>query len=110
LFPYNVIFLKIVVDNLNQSVTLKYKKNRRNLLTKTITIGISKELRKELEKISREGDKPVSDIVRDSLITYLSPHKFRRLRIMIKKISTNAADENLQSVNADVIVVSCLQL
>jgi hypothetical protein len=52
----------------------------------------------------------VSDIVRDSLITYLSPHKFRRLRIMIKKISTNAADENLQSVNADVIVVSCLQL
>jgi predicted transcriptional regulator len=49
-------------------------------MTKTVTIRISKELKKELEKISREENKPVSDIVRDSLNTYLSLLKFRRLR------------------------------
>jgi predicted transcriptional regulator len=41
-------------------------------MIKTVTISVSKELKKDLEKISKAENKPVSDIVWDSLITYLS--------------------------------------
>ncbi len=49
-------------------------------MDKTLTIRISKELKRELEKISKAENKPVSDIVRDSLQSYISLLKFRKLR------------------------------
>ncbi len=38
------------------------------------------DLRKELQKISQEESKPMSDLVRESLQRYISIYKFRRLR------------------------------
>jgi predicted transcriptional regulator len=49
-------------------------------MRQTLTIRVSEDLRKELEKISREESKPMSDLVRESLQRYISIYKFRRLR------------------------------
>ena len=46
----------------------------------TITIRLPNELRSELQRLSREKDKPVSDIVRESLRRYVAVEKFRALR------------------------------
>ena len=45
-----------------------------------ITVRIPDDLRRELKKISKEESKPVSDLVRESLMKYIAVHKFRRLR------------------------------
>jgi len=47
---------------------------------KTLTIRLPDELRAALDEISREQDKPVSDIVRDSLRRYVAVERFRALR------------------------------
>ena len=46
----------------------------------TLTIRLSDGLRTDLQKLSREQDKPVSDIVRESIKRYVAVEKFRSLR------------------------------
>jgi len=46
----------------------------------TLTLRLPKDLRAELEVISREDERPVSDIVRESLRRYVAVRQFRRLR------------------------------
>ena len=46
----------------------------------TLTIRIPDELRADLQKISRDQNKPVSDVVRKSLRRYVAIEKFRSLR------------------------------
>ena len=46
----------------------------------TITVRLPDELRNELEEISRNQNKPVSDVVRDSIRRYVALEKFRALR------------------------------
>ncbi len=49
-------------------------------MKQTLTIRLPDNLRKELQKISKEESKPMSDLVRESLQRYISIYKFRRLR------------------------------
>ncbi|MDP8234996.1 MAG: ribbon-helix-helix protein, CopG family [Candidatus Erginobacter occultus] len=46
----------------------------------TITVRIPKEMRADLQKVSREMRKPVSDVVRESIRRYVVVEKFRSLR------------------------------
>ena len=46
----------------------------------TLTIRLSGELWSELDKISRDEKKPVSDIVRESLRRYIAIERFRAVR------------------------------
>ena len=49
-------------------------------MKQTLTIRIPDDLREELQKISEEESKPMSDLVRESLQRYLAIYKFRRIR------------------------------
>ena len=49
-------------------------------MRQTLTIRLPDDLRKELQKISKEESKPMSDLVRESLQRYISIYKFHRLR------------------------------
>jgi predicted transcriptional regulator len=49
----------------------------------TITIRIPDDLRKDLDELSRSEHKPVSDLARDSLRSYVAKIKFRKLRNQI---------------------------
>jgi predicted transcriptional regulator len=46
----------------------------------TITIRLPDELRSDLQKLSKEQSKPVSDLVRESIRRYVAVEKFRALR------------------------------
>lgn len=46
----------------------------------TITIRLPEELKADLQRISESENKPVSDIVRESLRRYIAVTKFRALR------------------------------
>lgn len=46
----------------------------------TLTIRIPDELKTDLQKISREQNKPISDVVRDSIRRYVAIERFRTLR------------------------------
>ena len=46
----------------------------------TLTIRLPKNLRTDLDKISRSESKAVSDIVRESLRRYVAVEKFRAVR------------------------------
>lgn len=46
----------------------------------TLTIRLPDDLRRELDKISRDENKAVSDIVRDSLRRYVAVERFRAIR------------------------------
>ena len=46
----------------------------------TLTIRLPEELKADLLRISESEDKPVSDIVRESLRRYIAVTKFRALR------------------------------
>lgn len=46
----------------------------------TITIRLPNELRSDLQKLSQEQNKPVSDLVRESIRRYVAVEKFRALR------------------------------
>ena len=50
------------------------------LTMNTLTIRLPDELRTELDEISREQNKPVSDVVRNSLRRYCALERFRSLR------------------------------
>jgi len=52
-------------------------------MERTITIRVSDDLKRELEGISKREERPISDIVRDSLKKYIAIRKFRRLRAMV---------------------------
>jgi len=47
---------------------------------KIITIRIPDEMEKEITRISKEQDRPVSSLVRDSLKRYIRIYRFRKLR------------------------------
>ncbi len=56
----------------------------------TITISVPKQMKSELEKLSREDGVSRSDIVRESLRDYLFIRRFRSMRkSMVSKASTN---------------------
>jgi predicted transcriptional regulator len=46
----------------------------------TLTVRLPNELRSELEDISQEQRKPVSDLVRESIRRYVALERFRALR------------------------------
>lgn len=46
----------------------------------TLTIRLPENLRDDLQKLSEEQSKPVSDIVRESIRRYVAVEKFRALR------------------------------
>lgn len=46
----------------------------------TFTVRIPEKLRADLRRIRRQQNKPVSDVVRDSVRRYVSIAKFRALR------------------------------
>jgi len=46
----------------------------------TLTIRLPDDLRADLKKISREQNKPVSDVVRESIRRYVAVERFRALR------------------------------
>ena len=46
----------------------------------TLTIRLPDELRADLQQISQAENKPVSDVVRESLRRYIAVAKFRSLR------------------------------
>jgi len=52
-------------------------------MNQTLTIRIPDEMREGLLELSRNENKPVSDIVRESLKQYLAVYRFRRLRNMV---------------------------
>jgi predicted transcriptional regulator len=47
---------------------------------KTLTVRIPDKLRADLKRISRQQNKPLSDVVRDSVRRYVTIEKFRALR------------------------------
>jgi predicted transcriptional regulator len=49
----------------------------------TLTIRLPDELRADLQKLSQEQNKPVSDLVRESLRRYVAVEKFRSIRKMV---------------------------
>lgn len=58
----------------------------------TLTIRLPEQLRTDLDEISREENKAVSDIVRESLRRYIAIEKFRSIR---KKILPFAEAQGL---------------
>lgn len=46
----------------------------------TLTIRLTKDLRADLQKLSLAQNKPISDIVRESIRRYVAVEKFRTLR------------------------------
>ncbi|MDY6952979.1 MAG: ribbon-helix-helix protein, CopG family [Thermodesulfobacteriota bacterium] len=46
----------------------------------TITVRLPNELKSDLQKLSQAQNKPVSDIVRESIRRYVAVEKFRALR------------------------------
>lgn len=58
----------------------------------TLTIRLPEQLRTDLNEISREENKAVSDIVRESLRRYIAIEKFRSIR---KKILPFAEAQGL---------------
>ena len=58
----------------------------------TLTIRLPEKLKTELDEISREENKPVSDIVRESLRRYVAIERFRSVR---KKILPFAEAQGL---------------
>ncbi len=49
-------------------------------MSQSITIRIPENMRKELEELSRTKNKPISDLVRDSLNNFIRVNRFRKLR------------------------------
>ncbi len=49
-------------------------------MNQAITIRIPEEIKKELREISKIEQKPVSDLVRESLRKFIAIHRFRKLR------------------------------
>ncbi|OGF45803.1 MAG: hypothetical protein A2452_10695 [Candidatus Firestonebacteria bacterium RIFOXYC2_FULL_39_67] len=61
-------------------------------MNQTLTIRITDELKKDLNKVSVSEEKPVSDIVRESIKAYVALRRFRMIR---KKILPFAEAEGI---------------
>lgn len=46
----------------------------------TLTVRLSEQMRRELNRLARERGRPAGEIVRDSLTRYLAVERFRALR------------------------------
>jgi len=46
----------------------------------SLTVRIPDQLRRELQKLCRQQDRPVSDLVRESLRRYVAQERLRRMR------------------------------
>ena len=57
-----------------------YIVTQEEMMKKTLTIRLPDDLRRELMEISKAENKPMSDLVRESLKKYVSKHKFHSLR------------------------------
>jgi predicted transcriptional regulator len=64
------------------------------LTMNTLTIRLPDELRADLQMLSQEQNKPVSDIVREAIRRYVAVEKFRALR---KKVLPFAEAQGLLS-------------
>lgn len=49
-------------------------------MDKIITVRVPEDLNNNLRKISKEEDKPVSNLIRESLRRYIQIYRFRKLR------------------------------
>ena len=49
-------------------------------MDKIITIRVPDDLNEDLRKISEEEDKPISNLIRESLRRYIQIYRFRKLR------------------------------
>jgi predicted transcriptional regulator len=49
-------------------------------MNQTLTIRLPEDLRKSLEAMSETEQKPISDLVRDSIRRYIATQRFRQLR------------------------------
>jgi len=49
-------------------------------MDKIITFRVPEDLNNDLQKISKEEDKPVSNLIRESLRRYIQIYRFRKLR------------------------------
>ena len=49
-------------------------------MKQAVTVRLPDELRKELQQISENEAKPISDLVRESIQKFVSVYNFRRLR------------------------------
>jgi Arc/MetJ-type ribon-helix-helix transcriptional regulator len=52
-------------------------------MNQAITIRLPQSMREELLEISKDENKPVSDLVRESLRKYIAIQRFRKLRNMV---------------------------
>ena len=59
---------------------------------KTLTIRIPDELRSDLQKVSKDQNKPISDVVRESIRRYVAAERFRSVR---KKVLPFAESQGL---------------
>ena len=50
------------------------------LIMSTLTIRLPDKLKSDLQKLSQEQNKPVSDVVRESIRRYVAVEKFRAIR------------------------------
>jgi len=69
--------MKNLIDSI---ITPYYNVIRREAMKQSLTIRLPEDLRRELQKISKEESKPVSDLVRESIQKYIKIYKFRKLR------------------------------
>ena len=67
-----------ILDNTLLCVTMSYGE-RRKKMKPTLTIRLPEDMRSTLKQISYAEQKPVSDIVRESIRRYISVYQFRRL-------------------------------
>ena len=52
-------------------------------MNQTLTIRIPDDLKKELDELSKSENKPISDLVRESLKKYIAIYRFRKLRDIV---------------------------
>jgi mRNA-degrading endonuclease RelE of RelBE toxin-antitoxin system len=52
-------------------------------MTETLTVRIPESMRTELMELSKEQQKPVSDLVRESLQKFIAIQRFRKLRKVV---------------------------
>jgi predicted transcriptional regulator len=53
------------------------------MMSQSMTVRIPDELREQLMKISKKEGKPVSDLVRESLLKFIALYRYNQLRGMV---------------------------
>lgn len=61
-------------------ITLYYKED---FMSNIISIRLPEDLRKDLQEMSRNESRTVSDLIRESLKKYIVIYRFRKLRDMV---------------------------